>query len=66
MTRSQATALALLAALAWGSGNVAQKAIFDHLDGWAATGVTSLVGAMVLLPLAMRQDRSNLTSVKAS
>jgi drug/metabolite transporter (DMT)-like permease len=58
MSPNQATAVALLAALAWGTGNVAQKTILDHLDGFAATGITSLVGVLVLLPLALRESRS--------
>jgi drug/metabolite transporter (DMT)-like permease len=66
MTRNQATAVALLAALAWGIGNVAQKTIFDHLDGWAATGITSIVGALVLMPLAWRESEARLTTAPAS
>lgn len=66
MTPNHATAVALLAAFAWGTGNVAQKTILEHLDPYAATGVTSLVGVMVLLPLALREGRKTLPPAKAS
>ena len=66
MTRNQASGLALLAALAWGAGNVSQKTILAHLDGYAATGITSLVGAMVLLPLALREAKATLPSARGS
>lgn len=57
MNRNVATGLALLAAFAWGTGNVAQKTILQDLDGWAANGIPSLVGAALLLPLALREGR---------
>lgn len=57
LTPQRASALALLAAFAWGSGNVAQKTILDHLDGYAAAGLTSLLGALVLWPMARREWR---------
>lgn len=66
MNLNQATVLALLAAMAWGAGNVAQKTILEHLDGWAATGITSLVGVLVLLPLALRESRKTLPPTKGS
>lgn len=49
------TAMLLLAALAWGVGNVSQKTILDHLDAFAANGITCLVGAAVLYPFARRE-----------
>lgn len=66
MTPNRAVGLALLAALAWGMGNVAQKTIFEHLDGYAATGLTSLVGALVLLPLARREGKAPLPPTKGT
>ena len=66
MTPNHATAFALLAALAWGVGNVAQKTILEHLDGFAATGVTSLVGVLVLLPLALREGRETRPPTRGS
>lgn len=66
MTPNQANALALLAALAWGAGNVAQKTILEHLDGFAASGLTSLIGAAVLLPLALRENRQDLPPAEGS
>lgn len=35
MTPLRANALALIAALAWGLGNVSQKAILQDIDGFA-------------------------------
>jgi drug/metabolite transporter (DMT)-like permease len=66
MRPNQATAVALLAALAWGTGNVAQKTILLHLDGWSATAITSLIGALVLLPLALREGRGPLPTARGS
>jgi drug/metabolite transporter (DMT)-like permease len=58
MRPNHAVAVALLAAFAWGIGNVAQKTILQHLDGFAATGITSMVGAAVLVPLVQREGRT--------
>jgi drug/metabolite transporter (DMT)-like permease len=66
MSPNQATAVALLAAFGWGIGNVAQKTILEHLDGFAATGITALVGVMVLLPLLLRELKADLPSVRGS
>ncbi|MCW1920574.1 DMT family transporter [Rhodobacter sp. KR11] len=66
MSPNQATAIALLAAVAWGSGNVAQKTILQHLDGWQATAITSLIGALVLLPLVRREARGVLPPARGS
>ena len=51
---ARANLVALAAALAWGLGNVSQKTILDHLDGFSATGLTCLLGALVILPFARR------------
>lgn len=51
------TGLLLLAALAWGGGNVFQKTILDHLDAFAATGIPCLLGAAVLYPFSRRERR---------
>jgi drug/metabolite transporter (DMT)-like permease len=66
MSANKAIALALLAALAWGSGNVAQKTILDHLDGFAATGITALVGVVVLLPLLRRECKADLPPIRGT
>jgi drug/metabolite transporter (DMT)-like permease len=60
MTQIQAKGLVLLAALAWGLGNVSQKTILDHLDAYTANGVTCLVGAAILYPFARREGRQTL------
>jgi drug/metabolite transporter (DMT)-like permease len=56
-THAKAMAMALLAAFAWGAGNVSEKTILDHLDCFSALGITSLIGALVLAPLARREGR---------
>jgi drug/metabolite transporter (DMT)-like permease len=66
MSPNMATALALLAALAWGTGNVAQKTILEHLDGFAATGITALVGVVVLMPLLRREAGAALPPARGS
>lgn len=66
MTPMQANGLALLAAFAWGSGNVAQKTILDLLDGFAASGITSLIGSAVLMPLALREAKGPLPPTQGS
>lgn len=62
----QANGLMLLAALAWGSGNVSQKLILDHLDPFAANGLTCLVGAAALYPLARKEALGDLPPAKGS
>ncbi len=62
MTPAHANGLALLAALAWGLGNVSQKTILVHMDGFSATGLCCLIGAAVLWPLARREARAVLPS----
>ncbi len=59
VTCTHAHGLALLAALAWGLGNVSQKTILDHLDPYTANGVTCLVGALVLSPFALHETAQN-------
>ena len=66
MTPNHAIGLALLAGLAWGTGNVAQKTSLVHLDGFAASGLTALIGALVLLPLAMRESKAARPSAKVA
>lgn len=58
MSPARAIATTLFAALAWGTGNVAQKTILAHLDGYSANGITALIGAAVLVPLALREGRA--------
>lgn len=56
MTPPRATFVALLAAMAWGLGNVAQKQVFEHLDGFSATGLSCLLGGLVLWPFLKRES----------
>jgi drug/metabolite transporter (DMT)-like permease len=53
MTRFQANATLLLAAFLWGSGNVAQQTVLEHIGPLMATGLKSLVAALVILPYCM-------------
>ncbi|WP_176559224.1 DMT family transporter [Rubellimicrobium roseum] len=55
MTRLHANLLLLVAALAWGSGNVAQKTVLDHLDPLSAVGLRCLIAGLLVLPLALRE-----------
>lgn len=66
MTPARANAVALLAALAWGLGNVSQKTILDHLDGFSAAGLTSFVGAVVLWPVLQREQRKDRPTTAGS
>ena len=62
----QANALMLFAALLWGAGNVSQKQILDHLDPFAASGFTCLIGAVALTPLLRREVLRDLPTVHGS
>lgn len=66
MTPNTASGLALIAALAWGAGSIAQKTVLDHLDAYSATGLTSLIGVLVLLPLGARERRRALPPASGS
>jgi drug/metabolite transporter (DMT)-like permease len=66
MSPNLASLVAVLAAFAWGCGNVAQKTILLHIDAWSATGLTSLIGALVLIPLTLREGRGPLPPAKGT
>jgi drug/metabolite transporter (DMT)-like permease len=57
MTPLRANALLVLAALFWGCGNVAQKTVLDHIGPFMTTGLTALLGALILLPLVHRESK---------
>ncbi|HET9821232.1 MAG TPA: DMT family transporter [Burkholderiaceae bacterium] len=57
MKRWQANLLLALVAAIWGSAFVAQNLAMQHLGPMAFTGVRFLVGALVVLPLALREQR---------
>ena len=48
--------LMLITAMIWGSGFVAQRAGMDHIGPFLFTGLRFALGAIVLLPLLMRQE----------
>jgi drug/metabolite transporter (DMT)-like permease len=55
MTRLHANLLLLIAALCWGTGNVAQKTVLDDLGPMLAMGLRSLVALIVVAPLLWRE-----------
>jgi len=57
MTRLQANTLLLLAAMIWGSSFVVQQIGTGELGTLTFTGARFLVGALVVLPFAVRQHR---------
>ena len=57
MTRWQANAVLVLVAAIWGSAFVAQNRAMEHMGPMAFTGLRFLLGALVVLPLAWREQR---------
>ncbi|HKP26933.1 MAG TPA: DMT family transporter [Dongiaceae bacterium] len=66
MTRLQANFLLLLAALFWGGGNVAQKTVLEDLGPLTTVGLRCLIGALVLLPLMLRDGPASSNFAKSS
>jgi drug/metabolite transporter (DMT)-like permease len=67
MTRFTASGLLLLAALCWGSGNVANKTVLLHLQPLTVVGLRCLLAAVVITPLAMADfRRAELAWVKSA
>ncbi len=64
MSPIYASGTALLAGFAWGLGNVSQKTIMENLDGFSATGLTSLLGAVVLLPFMWRELKESVAEMR--
>ncbi len=58
MTRYQANIILLIAALMWGSGNVAQQTVLEHIGPLTTTGLKSLIAAIVILPYCMTRPIS--------
>jgi drug/metabolite transporter (DMT)-like permease len=54
MSRTIANLLLLLAAVCWGSGNVAQQTVLEHIGPLTATGLKSFIAAAVILPYCLR------------
>lgn len=59
MNRLTANALILLTALIWGFAFVAQQKAMEYIGAFAFTGVRFLMGALVVLPLAIWETRRN-------
>jgi drug/metabolite transporter (DMT)-like permease len=56
MTGTKANLLLLVAAALWGVGNIAQKAVLEHLDPFSAVSLRCLIAGLLILPL-LRFDR---------
>ncbi len=54
MSRAIANLLLLLAAVCWGSGNVAQQTVLEHIGPLTTTGLKSLIAAAVILPYCLK------------
>ena len=57
MTRIQANALLLVAAMLWGFGNVAQQMVLAHIGPLLANGLKSAVAVLVICPLCLMETR---------
>jgi drug/metabolite transporter (DMT)-like permease len=57
MSRAFANLLLLAAAICWGTGNVAQQTVLEHIGPLMTTGLKSLIGAMVIMPYCLNADR---------
>jgi drug/metabolite transporter (DMT)-like permease len=57
LRRGQANGLLLLAAMLWGSGNVAQQQVLDFVGPLTANGLRCLIAAAVVLPFCLREPR---------
>jgi drug/metabolite transporter (DMT)-like permease len=60
MSRSHANALILLAALFWGSGNVAQQTILRDVGPFMASALRCAIAALVILPFVCRGGNHRL------
>ena len=59
MTRLRANALLALAALFWGTGNVAQKTVLEDLGPFMTFGLRCSIAAVVIAPLVRREARAS-------
>ena len=55
LTRLQAGSILLVAAFCWGSGNVANKTVLEHLGPLTVVGLRCLLAAAVIAPFALRE-----------
>ena len=60
MTRGSATLMLLTAAFFWGTGNVANKTVLEHIGPLTAVGFRCLIAACVVIPWAVPEMRTNL------
>ena len=58
MNKTTACALLFMVAFLWGCGNVAQKTVLVHLGPFTVVGITSLLGALIIWPYVMWEERS--------
>lgn len=64
MSSLHANLLLLCAALFWGAGNVAQKSILESLGPLTTVGARCLLGALVILPLVLRENAASHGSLR--
>jgi drug/metabolite transporter (DMT)-like permease len=62
MTRPVASAALLLAAFFWGSGNVANKTVLDHIGPILSVALRCCLGVLIVLPFALRDLRCRPTA----
>lgn len=55
MSRIQANFLLLIAALIWGTTFVVQQVVLDNIGPFMYTGLRFLLGALIILPMALRE-----------
>ncbi len=61
MTRPSAALMLLVAAFFWGSGNVFNKTVLDHVGPLTAVSLRCLIAALVVMPFAWGEARPRLT-----
>jgi drug/metabolite transporter (DMT)-like permease len=56
MSRTFANFLLVVAAICWGTGNVAQQTVLEHIGPFLTTALKSLIAAIVILPFCLRPE----------
>jgi drug/metabolite transporter (DMT)-like permease len=57
VTHSQANRLMILAAVLWGTGNVAQQTVLEHVGPFTAVALRCLIATLLFLPLLLLKGR---------
>ncbi len=56
MSRTIANLLLVAAAICWGTGNVAQQTVLEHIGPFLTTALKSLIATIVILPFCLRAE----------